>query len=351
MSEKCKILVADPDPAVALSLAEAFRAQGWSVITARDVVLAQALARKDYPAAIVLSSQLPAGGAITMLKRIRNSVHTVSIPVIAKAAPGGPTKKELLAAGASDCLDSPTDAKAVVAAICRHLDGNLAPQQPPRESIVSPDRRSALAAAEVLDTPPTKLQDSITHIAATLLGVPVALLSIVDEERQFFKSQVGLPEPWSSARQTPLSHSFCQWVVSANEELLVEDARKVPGLHANLAIRDLGVIAYAGVPVLSPSGPVLGSFCAIDSKPRIWNDAELANLRNLARMAEAGLVAEKSLNRDSASYARALNTIILNAAQILRRQSRLSVADELLALIESQAQHLLHHSTMVAKAF
>ena len=110
----------------------------------------------------------------------------------------------------------------------------------------------------------------------------MALVSLVEQERQFFKSCVGLPEPWASRRQTPLSHSFCQHVVNAGEPLIIEDAREHPRVRDNLAIRDLDVIAYAGIPLITSAGHALGSLCAIDSEPRRWTEDEIATLRDLA---------------------------------------------------------------------
>jgi signal transduction histidine kinase len=92
----------------------------------------------------------------------------------------------------------------------------------------------------------------------------VALVSLVDRERQFFKSSVGLPAPWATSRETPLSHSFCQHVVSSDRHLSVADARTHPLLRDNLAIADLGAIAYLGIPLTTAEGFTLGSFCAIE---------------------------------------------------------------------------------------
>jgi len=115
------------------------------------------------------------------------------------------------------------------------------------------------------------------------LRVPVALVSLVDAERQFFKSCTGiLPEPWNSQRQTPLSHSFCQHAVASGRPLVIEDARQHPLVKDNSAVDGLGVIAYAGVPLTLSSGQVLGSFCAIDSRPRQWTPDELEILTTLA---------------------------------------------------------------------
>jgi hypothetical protein len=116
------------------------------------------------------------------------------------------------------------------------------------------------------------------------------LVSLVDIDRQFFKRQVGLPEPWASERQTPLSHSFCQWVVSSRAPMLVDDARVHPVLQHNGAIESLGVVAYAGVPVSAGEDHTLGSFCAADPQPRAWSAEDLLVLKALGKMVEAELV-------------------------------------------------------------
>lgn len=143
-------------------------------------------------------------------------------------------------------------------------------------------RLQALRSSNLLDTPPEISFDRITRFAAKILRAPVTLVSLVDSDRQFFKSQCGLKEPVASARETPLSHSFCKHVVDSGEPLVVSDARLHPVLHCNPAIKDLQVVAYAGVPLLDSKGFVLGSFCAIDHQPRDWTHDELEILRGLA---------------------------------------------------------------------
>ena len=103
----------------------------------------------------------------------------------------------------------------------------------------------------------------------------MALVSLVDDDRQFFKSCLGLPQPWAAQRQTPLSHSFCQHVVESGRPLVISDAREHPVLRDNPAIRDLGIIAYAGVPLIAPTGDVLGTLCAIDHQPRHWTTEQV----------------------------------------------------------------------------
>jgi hypothetical protein len=117
----------------------------------------------------------------------------------------------------------------------------------PRDPIQAPERLAAVREADLLNTPPEEAFDQLTCLAARLLGAPIALLAVVDKDRQFFKSCIGdLPEPWRTERETPLSHSFCQHAVTAKEPLVIEDAREHPLVQHNPAIRDLGAIAYAG---------------------------------------------------------------------------------------------------------
>jgi len=127
----------------------------------------------------------------------------------------------------------------------------------------------------------------ISRLVAHLLRVPVSLVSLVDDRRQFFAAATGFDvEPWASRRGTPLSHSFCKHVVCSGEALVVPDAREDPVMAGNSAIEDLGVVAYLGVPVRSPEGLTLGSLCAIDGSPRTWTDDDRLALTDLAALVE-----------------------------------------------------------------
>jgi signal transduction histidine kinase len=149
-------------------------------------------------------------------------------------------------------------------------------------ALQSGDRLAALHATALLDTPAEAAFDRLTRLAARLLRAPVALVSLVDADRQFFKSCIGLPEPWASARETPLSHSFCQHAVQLRAPFLIEDAREHPLVRGNLAIHDLDVVAYAGIPLATADDLVLGSFCVIDGVPRRWTADEIETLSDLA---------------------------------------------------------------------
>ena len=151
-----------------------------------------------------------------------------------------------------------------------------------RTALRDETRLAALWRVGLLDTAPEEVFDRLTRLARRLLGAPVALVSLVDADRQFFKSALGLPEPWATKRETPLSHSFCQHVVATGAPLRVEDAREHPLVCDNLAVPELGVVAYLGMPLATADGQVLGSLCAIDTEPRSWTAEDAAALRDLA---------------------------------------------------------------------
>lgn len=144
------------------------------------------------------------------------------------------------------------------------------------------DRLAALEATSLLDGGEEPAFDRLTRLAAKVLGTPVALLSLVDDHRQFFPSATGLPEPWASRRETPLTHSFCKHVVANGEPFVVDDARVHPDVHDNPSVEELGVVAYAGVPLRTSEDHVLGALCAIDSSPRQWTSNEIDVLKELA---------------------------------------------------------------------
>lgn len=121
------------------------------------------------------------------------------------------------------------------------------------------ERLAALRRAELLDTPPEEVFDRLTQLATELLRVPVALVSLVDEDREFFKSAVGLPEQWKSRRETPRGHSLAEIALLARTTLAIEDAREHPLVRNNPLISEWGVLSYAAVPLRSKDGHTLGS--------------------------------------------------------------------------------------------
>ena len=153
------------------------------------------------------------------------------------------------------------------------------------DPIRDPERLALIRRAGLLDADPEPEFDRLTRLLSRLIGAPVALVSIVDEDRQVFKSSVGLEEPLATLRQTPLSYSFCQHVVSSGQPLFISDAREYPLVRDNPAVRDLSVIAYAGIPLITTEGYAVGTLCAAHPVAHEWTEAELSVLADLAAIA------------------------------------------------------------------
>ncbi|MEM9400634.1 MAG: ATP-binding protein [Verrucomicrobiota bacterium] len=156
------------------------------------------------------------------------------------------------------------------------------PYSPKLERLHCKDRLRILEESALMDSSPEKEFDQLTELVCKILNVPVALVSLVDDKRQFFKSMQGVPEPWKSLRETPLSHSFCQHVVMEEQPLVVNNAPEHAIVCENMAVKDLNVIAYLGIPLKASNGMVLGSLCAIKSIPHEWSEDEIQNLSAIA---------------------------------------------------------------------
>jgi hypothetical protein len=276
------VLLVEPQD-VANGLERTLSEEGWRVISARATTEALDCSKREQPSAIVFHGA-PAD-AVALVKKLRCNAHTAALPAVVIADTPDVTRAELASWGVTAVLGPAASDRHITDAVRK-----LAPLQPaveaPDEVLGRPARLRALERANLLDTPPEEPFDCLARFTAQLLDVPVVLMSILDRNRQFFKAQVGLPAPVSTTRQTPLTHSFCQWVVTADDELVVEDVRRHLVLSANRATIEMGVVAYAGVPLRADADETIGSFCAVDMKPHRWDPKELRALRDAASVAQ-----------------------------------------------------------------
>lgn len=209
------------------------------------------------------------------------------------------------------------------------------------EAVNRPERLAEIEAADLADATPEEPFDRITRLAERLLDVPVALVSIVSGDRQLFKSQVGLSGRWAAERESPLTHSFCRYAVADESRFVVDDARTHPRVMNNPSIK-LGVIAYAGEPLRTSRGHVLGTVCVIDHKPRQWQDRELDLLAELAAIAVSEIeyrLRARALREVEAS-ARALQEPLAALGSTVRSMSALaeSVDDHRIGRLASLAR-------------
>jgi CheY-like chemotaxis protein len=348
---RVKVLVAETDERASKALVRHLKARGHEVVTAHEAMSTLKAARESQPDIVLMNASIGGGGGLVALRRIRSNLYTANIPVLAVTGRSGPRAKELMAAGAQECLANPVDPGELDAAIERHRMQELDFTEPPAATLGDKARLADLKASGLLNTPPEASFDRLTRLATRLLRTPSAVMNLVDKDQQFYKSQVGMAEPWASQRRMQLSHSFCKWVVAGNEALVVPDATQHPVLKSSLVVKEMGVVAYAGVPLSGRSGEAIGSFCAVDSQARQWSDDDLATLRDLAMVTEAYATLVRAKKSRSAARAQVsmhvAGNAIAGAARILKRHGEGMAYEErvpLLEIIEEQARHLVESS-------
>ena len=148
------------------------------------------------------------------------------------------------------------------------------------QNVNEQERLKTLQLYGILDTAAEKTFDDLTRLAAAICEAPIGLISLVDEDRQWFKSRTGL-----DAIETPRSQAFCAHAITSNEIMVVEDATLDHRFVDNpLVLKDPSIRFYAGAPLTVESGHNLGTLCVIDTKPR---DLSSLQLESLAILREA----------------------------------------------------------------
>jgi len=159
--------------------------------------------------------------------------------------------------------------------------------QEPALPIEEPRRLQTLRALRLLDSEPDERFDRLTRLAQHLFSVPIALVSLVDENRQWFKSCIGL-----TVSETPRDISFCGHAILGNGAFIIPDARADERFRDNpLVLDEPHIRFYAGCPLSAPDGSKLGTLCIIDREPRHLDEQQLSLLNDLARMAENEIAA------------------------------------------------------------
>ncbi len=147
------------------------------------------------------------------------------------------------------------------------------------ETFADPERLDRLYRSGLLDTPADPAFDRLAQLACQILNVPVALISLVDDHRQFLKSQVGS----TAQHELSLEESYCQYILATQRALIIADAREDARTSDLAATREWDIVGYAAIPLVTADGYILGSFCVIDHQPRQWTDDEINLLSQLAQ--------------------------------------------------------------------
>lgn len=281
-AEQRYVLVAEADPIAAACCRDIAEDLGRACVIARDGMEALVLLQgMGPPSLLVANLSLPRLDGFALLKEIRKTIPAAVLPAI--VASGSPTMRDAAwirreALGVSQVLVGLREPDRVREAFSMALSrGAAGPDSRPSSVPARPTfdgrrvermRLEKIASMGLVDdlAAPAALQRLVTDLAGAL-DVPIALVSLVLEDRQWFKAHFGLAGPLLADRGTPLDWAFCSHVVAEGMPLVVPDAREHPVFGDNPLVTSGAVCGYAGVPVVASTGEVLGTLCVIDSEP------------------------------------------------------------------------------------
>ncbi len=190
------------------------------------------------------------------------------------------------------------------------------------------ERLAALHSYDVLDTTPEESFDRITRLAKSALQMPIVLVSLVDADRQWFKSRQGL-----EAAETPRDISFCTHAIEQDQPLIIKNALEDARFCENpLVTGEPHIRFYIGVPLRTPDGYNVGTLCAIDRKPRDLSDTEVSLLRDLSRLVIDELELRQIATTDSLTGAQTRRAFQLEVDREFQRSKRYDRSAALIAL-------------------
>ena len=282
-------LIADPEPSQVELYRHIAASEGLEVKVARSATEARAILQASgAPALTITELSLPGADGFLLIEEIRRLAPEEHAPIVAISAfrtlrDAAVRLREQLGISALLARSAPVDS--IRRAVKKVLAASQAPHGPAPSHSAPPPNATLLEideerAEEVrlhkLDqmglVDPGAQEDEQLHgiveATAKRFEVPIAMISLILEDKQWFKAQVGLPGPVAEERSIKREWSLCSQVVQGRQPLVINDAAVHPAFANNPLVQDGTVRSYAGAPLLTPSGDVLGTICIIDSKPR-----------------------------------------------------------------------------------
>ena len=260
---------------------QGFDAQNVPARLKREEFIAKAV--EFDPESVCISVVPPSG--MTLARNVNDALRNRLVSVKTLVGIWDPSLKRenatqrLRASGATEVAVSMAEAmSALVKMTAPIAEKMMAAPIPSNEEA----RMAELEGLNLLDTPPEENFDHITARLTRVFKVPIALVTLVDKDRQWFKSHKGLPEDLEESRSTPRDVSLCGHVVANDHMLVVRDLARDPRFANNPFVKQRGFRFYAGVPLHGPNGLAIGTLCIIDTKPREFSAQEQELLKAIA---------------------------------------------------------------------
>lgn len=268
-------------------LAAAAEADGIPTITEMSIERLKAAAQTDRPSLIFLGDALPDADPVALCRVLRElqGENGKDVPIIVVTDQSKVAAEEGEAAGVTDWLTRPYSMQYARSRLHAWLMRSMLRWRKAALPQNEEDRLAAVHSLGLLDTAAEERFDRHTRIAAAALDAPIALVTLVDRDRQWFKSHQGF-----DFSETPRDIGFCSHAILDDEPLVVTDALTDDRFAENPAvIGDPRVRFYAGIPLHDADGARVGAFCIVDHKPRNLSAAQLKMLQDIARLVEEEL--------------------------------------------------------------
>ena len=281
------LLIATADAEVSEKLQQAIEAEPVQLVNAPSGATALRLFEAEHPSLVIIDDNLPDSKGTDLSNSIRSLVRSedADLPIMILSPEASPGNGNL--GKATDWLQTPFSGEYARARIRTWLmRGQFRWLRAPIDDDER-ERLAALRALNLLDTAPEERFDRYTRIAAALFDVPIALVTLVDENRQWFKSCIGTTEC-----ETSREVSFCAHALRQHRVMVVPDALADPRFADNpIVVGGPRIRFYAGAPLYIPGGHCIGTLCIIDHRPRELNEEQRELLEDLGRLVEKDLIA------------------------------------------------------------
>jgi DNA-binding response OmpR family regulator len=283
--ERPKLLLITADPAVSEMMRQAVSNDPVQIVRATSGSTAAQLFEAERPGLVIIDDDLPGSCGVGLSEELRTLANGqgAGLPIMIVGRKAAPDGSRL--ADSTDWLQAPFSPEYARARIRTWLMRGQFRWVRAEIDEHEAERLTALRALNLLDTAPEERFDRITRLTAALFDVPVALVTLVDENRQWFKSCLGIDQC-----ETSREVSFCAHALKQAEVLIVPDALADPRFADNPLVTDGPRIRfYAGAPLLLDDGLCVGTLCVLDTRPRILSTRDVALLRDMAALVQQEL--------------------------------------------------------------